>query len=77
MNEAWNIEKLNSLISSKIEESFSLEYKAAGAFSETDKKKRGVRTEITKDFSAMANSSGGTIVYGMAEYSDDARRHPL
>ncbi|HUZ06750.1 MAG TPA: ATP-binding protein, partial [Candidatus Paceibacterota bacterium] len=75
MSDDWNIEKLNSLISSKIEESFSLEYKGAGAFSETDKKKRNVRTEITKDISAMANSSGGKIIYGMAEYSDDARRH--
>jgi predicted HTH transcriptional regulator len=75
MNGTWDFARLNSLISSKIEESFSLEYKAAGAFSETDKKKRDVKTEVTKDISAMANSNGGTIIYGMAEYSDNARRH--
>jgi hypothetical protein len=75
MNETWDFARLNLLISSKIEENHSLEYKAAGAFSEIDKKKRDVKTEITKDISAMANSNGGTIIYGIAEYSDDVHRH--
>jgi hypothetical protein len=75
MNDTWDIARLNSMISSRIEESLSLEYKAAGAFTEIDKRKRDVRTEITKDVSAMANSSGGRIIYGMAEHSDRAKRH--
>ena len=75
MPDNWNIAYLNSMISSKIEESNSLDYKASGAFFDEDKKKHDVRTEITKDISAMANSNGGTIIYGIAEYSDHARRH--
>lgn len=71
----WDISRLNSLITSKIEEDDSLDYKAAGAFFGGDKKKRDVRTEITKDISAMANSNGGTIIYGMAEYSEHSKRH--
>ena len=71
----WDIARLNTMISSKIEESNSLDYKAAGAFFDGDKKKRDVRTEITKDISSMANSNGGTIIYGIAEYSEQAKRH--
>lgn len=77
-NDAWdsddntaNIARLNSLITSKIEEDFSLEYKAAAGLDRSDEKKRA----ITKAVSAMANSSGGTIIYGMAAYQDHARRH--
>jgi hypothetical protein len=69
--ETWNASRLDAMISSKIEENFSLDYKAAGAIGDSEKTKR----EITKDVSAMANSSGGTIIYGVAEYADDARRH--
>jgi len=69
MNDGWDFDRLNAMIASKIEENFSLDYKAAGAID--DKKKN----EITKDVSAMANSSGGTIIYGIAEYKDEARCH--
>jgi len=55
----------------KIEENLSLDYKSASALGFTDKSKR----EITKDVSAMANSNGGTIIYGIAEYKDEAKRH--
>lgn len=70
-NHTWDIAQLDSMITSKFEENFSLDYKAAGAIGMADKKK----TEITKDVSAMANASGGTIIYGMSEYQDHARRH--
>lgn len=69
----WDEKRLNGLIQDKIEESQSLEYKAAGAFIGGGKK--DVKTEITKDVSAMANASGGTIIYGMAEHSDNTRQH--
>jgi len=69
--ETWNVSRLDSMISSKIEENLSLDYKAADAIDDADKKKR----EITKDVSAMANSNGGTIIYGMAEHVEEAKRH--
>jgi hypothetical protein len=47
-------------------ESEVLEYKTASSpFSDSDKK------EIAKDVSAMANSLGGTIVYGVATHQKD------
>lgn len=67
----WDEAKLFALIADQIEESFNLEYKSAGAISRETKAK----TEITKDVSALANSGGGTIIYGMAEFSDMARKH--
>ena len=35
----------------------------------------GKKTEITKDVSAMANSAGGLIIYGIREFDDKAKRH--
>lgn len=52
-----------ALISNKVEESISLEYKRCGALSNGDKAK----IEIGKDVSAFANSVGGTIIYGIKE----------
>lgn len=63
MAEEWDRSKLQSLIDDGIEERQDLEYKAAAALQKTDEKKR----EISKDVSAMANASGGTIIYGVAE----------
>lgn len=54
---------LQSLINGKIEESISLDYKAAEALQQTDGKKK----EITKDVSALANAAGGMIIYGIKE----------
>lgn len=65
--QTWDIARLNQLISSRSEESLTLEYKAAAAFDDTN------RREITRDISAMANAHGGTIIYGMAE--DSTHRH--
>lgn len=70
-DKTWSCQRLADLITSKIEESVSLDYKAAAALDFSDKKKR----EIAKDVSAMANSNGGTIIYGIAEFPDDARKH--
>lgn len=67
MRDVWDIARLNQLISSRSEESLNLEYKSSGALD--DRK----RHDITKDISAMANSDGGTIIYGIAE--DPANRH--
>lgn len=62
-----NLEDINRLISDKIEENRNLEYKGADALN--DKK------EIAKDVSAMANSDGGVIVYGIKEFDDKKKNH--
>lgn len=67
----WNIERIRQLIDDGVEESLSLEYKGGGALSKNDE----VIREITRDVSAFANSSGGTIIYGVAEFSDKAKEH--
>jgi len=61
------------LIRDKIEEDARLEYKAAASIGREDKRKQ----EITKDVSSLANASGGTIIYGIAESrAVDAPRLP-
>ncbi len=67
----WNEAALQQYIDDEIEESLTLEYKAADALEKTDGKKK----EITKDVSAMANSAGGVIIYGIAEYTNPDKRH--
>lgn len=67
----WTEAKLQNFITSEIEESLTLEYKAAEALDRADFKKK----EITKDVSAMANSAGGIIVYGIAENPREDKRH--
>jgi hypothetical protein len=67
----WTEAKLQNFITSEIEESLTLEYKAAEALDRVEAKKK----EITKDVSAMANSAGGIIVYGISEFSELEKRH--
>lgn len=67
----WTEAKLQNFITSEIEESLMLEYKAAEALDRADLKKK----EITKDVSAMANSAGGIIVYGISENQQEDKRH--
>ncbi|MBS1796277.1 MAG: ATP-binding protein [Acidobacteria bacterium] len=67
----WTEAKLQNLIANGIEESLTLEYKSAEALDRNETKKK----EITKDVSAMANSAGGTIVYGIREFDQENRRH--
>ena len=67
----WTEAKLQNFITSEIEESLTLEYKAAEALDRVETKKK----EITKDVSAMANSAGGVIVYGISEFGELEKRH--
>jgi hypothetical protein len=67
MNEA----DLQRIIQSREEESLTLEYKAADALGRQEAKK----TEITKDVSAMANSAGGRLIYGIKESANPAHQH--
>jgi hypothetical protein len=67
----WTKERLDRMIAEGIEESLTLDYKRAASLENTD----GRKAEITKDVSSFANSSGGVVIYGIAEFGDDARRH--
>lgn len=66
MKNKWNQDKVQEYIDDKIQENLTLDYKAADALQKKDDKKK----EITKDVSAMANSAGGIIIYGVREYKD-------
>jgi hypothetical protein len=68
----WTKQRLEKLISDCVEESLSLEYKAAESLNLSD---GGIVDEITKDVSAFGNSSGGALIYGIAEFRDKTKRH--
>lgn len=68
----WSKQRLNQMIADGVEENLSLDYKSAGALSKSDERKK---TEITKDVSSFANSSGGVLIYGIAEFADEPRKH--
>ena len=59
----FNLEYLNSLIENKVEENLNLDYKAAASLDKQNNK----TTEISKDVSALANSDGGILIYGIKE----------
>lgn len=61
MPEEWNQKRLDQMIRDKVEESLTLDYKRARALHKEKK------VDIAKDVSAMANSVGGLIIYGVAE----------
>ena len=71
MVEEWNEKTVQQLIDDHTEESQGLEYKRADSLSKQNNKK----TEITKDVSAMANSDGGKLIYGVKEYDEEPNRH--
>jgi hypothetical protein len=71
MENKWTQEKIQQMIDDGEEESLTLDYKGADSLAKTDKH----RTEITKDVSAMANSAGGIILYGVKEFDSKAKRH--
>jgi hypothetical protein len=59
----WTEPDIQALITEQRPEDLSLEYKAAAALDKT----QGKKADISKDVSAMANSAGGTIIYGINE----------
>jgi hypothetical protein len=67
----WNKQRLDQMINDRVEESLSLDYKRADSLLKSDNK----NAEITKDISSFANSSGGVVIYGIAEFKDEARKH--
>lgn len=60
----WDEADLLTLVREGVEEGPELEYKRCAALQRNDEKRK---FDISKDVSALANSGGGTIVYGMIE----------
>lgn len=56
--------ELRRWIADGVEESLSLDYKGPASLSDSEKEKK----EITKDVTAMANSAGGVLIYGVREF---------
>ncbi len=59
----WTEHDLLDLISNQVIENLSLDYKECGALQRTE----GKKGEVGKDVSALANSAGGVLVYGIKE----------
>lgn len=64
----WNLAAIKKVIEDHEQETLQLEFKAADALG----KAQGIKKEISKDVSAFSNAIGGTIVYGIAESSEEA-----
>lgn len=69
MNIPKTITDINQLIHDRVEEDQTLEYKSADALQAAKK------SEISKDVSAMANSIGGLIIYGLSELQEKGKKH--
>jgi hypothetical protein len=73
MKEPWDWEyaDIQQLVDDHERESATLEYKACGALRPQEGTAiEDIRIEISRDVSAFANAGGGTIIYGVREYSD-------
>lgn len=68
----WDEAELQRHVIEGIQESSQLEYKAAGALDA----KNPDAVEITKDISAMANSGGGVVIYGIKEFAKPKKHLP-
>lgn len=67
MTKQWTEADLLTFITDEVEESTTLDYKTADAL------RKDKRNEITKDVSAMANTEGGILIYGLKEHPQ--KRH--
>ncbi|MCU1263977.1 MAG: transcriptional regulator [Acidobacteria bacterium] len=68
----WDDTELQRHVNEGIEESSGLEYKGAGALNPQNPD----AIEITKDISAMANSAGGVVIYGIKEFPKPKKHVP-
>jgi predicted HTH transcriptional regulator len=67
----WTETDIQAFITEQRPEDLSLEYKAADALSKDERKK----AEISKEVSAIANSAGGAVVYGINERKKQGGPH--
>lgn len=65
----WNKKTIEECIRTKMKESNSLEFKRAASLYNSIDKCGSKSDEISKDVSAMANSNGGIIIYGIQEFN--------
>jgi len=73
----WPVE-LPRMLDRREPEGLHLEYKARDALLVTPSESRGKRAEdLSKDVSALLNSDGGTVVYGVRETVDGKLRLPV
>jgi hypothetical protein len=72
MMKVWDEAELQRHITEGVEEHSELEYKAAAALDA----KNSDTNEITKDISAMANSAGGVVIYGIREFAKPKKHLP-
>jgi hypothetical protein len=68
----WTKQKLEQMIADGVEENLTLDYKRADSLVRTEEKKKA---ELVRDVCAFANSSGGVLIYGIAEPIDKTKRH--
>lgn len=71
MSHLWTQAELQRHIDEQIEESLTLDYKSGEALHPDHRRNK----EIAKDISAMANSAGGRIIYGIGEFNELEQRH--
>ena len=71
----WTKQRLEQMITDGVEESLSLDYKAAASLAKSPGGQPDRKAELVKDVTAFANSSGGVLIYGVAEFKDNARKH--
>jgi Putative DNA-binding domain len=62
----WEEDDLLDMVKAKTQESIELDFKESKALHNV-KGQKDVRYEISKDVSALANSAGGVLIYGMVE----------
>ncbi len=75
----WTERDLLELCRNQEEESLNLEFKESAALSlDVGEQRERVTSELSKDVSAMANSDGGIIIYGIKEKQTPGKpRHGL
>ena len=71
MNSPTTQQDLETFITNGVEERLDVEYKRADSLKKSD----GAKREITKDVSSFANSAGGIIIYGIAEFDEPEKAH--
>lgn len=61
----WTEANLRQLIADRIAESSELEFKRSDALPSDPAQRQGAAKEISKDVSAIANTNGGVLIYGI------------
>ncbi len=62
----WDENDLLEIINAGTQESIDLDFKRSDALQNV-RRQKDIRYEISKDVSALANSAGGTLIYGIVE----------